>query len=199
MAKRGRPDWHTRVKKAIIELGLDRGIYEPCSGNVYYEVENNKFEYHPDVLWLYNEGNRFKPSVFVWEIESGWGDLKKISGTTILAFMMKTEHTTFFRRKDETKLGRILKEDVTISTYYGADRATYRKGFHKQMNLNATHFILVMEHEGYEEYWRRYVYSIAEHEGFNGESDVISVPTSCNSIGGVKHRLAHLKFLRQII
>ncbi len=199
MAKQGNQDWHPRVKNAIIELGLNRNIYEPSTGNVYYKIKNKRFEYHPDVLWLYNEGNRFKPSVFVWEIESGWVTLKKITGDTILALMMRPEYTTFYKIKDETKFGRVLKKDVKIKTYYGADRATYRRSYHKQMNLNATHFILVMEHEGYEEYWRRYVYSIAKHVGFNGKYDVISVPRSCASIDTVKHRLAHLEFLRQII
>ena len=198
MTKRGRQTWHTRVKNAIIELGIERD-YESSKGNVYYKIGKNRFEYHPDVLWLYEENNRYKPSAFIWEIESRWVDLKKIAGDTILAFMMKPEYTTFFKRKDKTKFGRVLKKDVIIPTYYGADRATYYKDCHKQMRLNATRVILVMEYEGYENYWQRYVHSIADHVGFNGECDVISVPRRCVSIDDVKHRLAHLKFLRQII
>jgi hypothetical protein len=178
-------------------LGTEWG-YEPSGGIVYYKIRRNRFEYHPDVLWLYNCGNRFKPCAFVWEIESCWVDLKKIAGDTILAFMMQQEHTTFFKSKDETTFGRLLKSNVTVPAYHGGDRATYYKDWHKQMNLDATHVILVMEYEGDEDYWRRYVHSIANHVGFNGECDVISVPRGCVSIADVKHRLAHLKFLRQI-
>lgn len=198
MSGRGRHSWHTRVKNAIVELGYERG-YEPTSGNVYYKIRGNRFEYHPDVLWLYDRNNRFKPSAFVWEIESKWVDLKKIVGDTILAFMMRPAYTTFFSQKDEMKLGRVLKRDETIPTYYGAKRATYRKEEHRKMNLDATHFVLIMEHEGYEDYWRRYVHSIADHVRFEGECDVISVPRDCISADDVRHRLAHLKFLRKII
>ena len=198
MTKKGRQTWHNRVKNAIVELGSEYG-YEPNSGIVYYRIGRNRFEYHPDVLWLYKTNSRFKPSAFVWEIESRWVDLKKIAGDTILAFMMQQEHTTFFKQKDETEFGRTLKKNVNVPNYYGGIRATYYKDLHKELNLDATHVILVMEFEGYENYWQRYVHSIAYHVGFKGTCDVISVPRSCVSIDDVRHRLAHLKFLRKVI
>jgi len=193
-----RPTWHQRVKNALMELGTDYG-YEAQGGIVYYKLGRNRFEYHPDVLWLYNDGNRFKPSVFVWEIESRWVDLKKICGDCILAFMMLPEHAIFFKQKEKTEYGRVLKKNVTMPTYYGGERATYWKDYHRAMNLNATHVILVTEHVGYETYWQRYVHGIADAIQFRGTCDVISVPRSCASVDDVRHRLAHLKFLRQVV
>lgn len=194
----GRQAWHSRVKNAIMELGSEYG-YEPNSGIVYYKIGRNRFEYHPDVLWLYKTNSRFTLSVFVWEIESRWVDLKKIAGDSILAFMMQSKHTTFFKQKDETEFGRTLKKNVDVPNYYGEIRATYYKDRHKELKLNATHVILVMEFEGHENYWQRYVHSIADHVGFHGTCDVISVPRRCVSIDDVRHRLAHLKFIRKII
>lgn len=189
--------WHQRAKSAIMELGAQYG-YEAQSGIVHYKIGRKRFRYLPDVLWLYNNGNRFKPSVFVWEIESGWIDPKRICGDCILAFKILPEYTTLFKPKEETNYGRVLKKDVTMSSYWGR-RTTYRKDQYRAMNLNATHVILVTEKEGNEPYWRRYVHAIAETIQFNGRSDVISVPRSCASVDDVRHRLPHLKRLREVI
>jgi len=192
-----KPKWHDRVINAIIEMGTDRE-FEAQSGIVYYKVRKNRFEYHPDVLWLYDDGNRFKPSAVVWEIESGW-DNKRIAGDSILAFMMLPDYTTFFKEKDQTKFGRVLKKDMVVTTYYGKRRATYYRDYHRMMNLNSTLVILIMQHKGYEDYWKRYINSIADYIGFKGNCDVISIPKSCDSVSYVKHRLAHLESLRRFI
>ena len=198
MSKPGRKSWHNRVINALMKLGVEYG-YEPSTGIVYYKIGKNRFEYHPDVLWLYNSNSRFKPSAFVWEVESRWVDLKKIAGDTILGYMMKPEHTSFFKQKEETSFGRTLKKNETILNYYGEKRAMYYRDYHKKMNLNATHLFLVMEFPGCEDYWQRYCHSIAEHIGFGGEFDVVSVPRSCDSIDDVRHRLAHLKLIRNTV
>lgn len=52
-----------------MELGLEKG-YKSGSGIVYYKIGRNRFEYHPDVLWLDAANSRYKPNAFVWEIES---------------------------------------------------------------------------------------------------------------------------------
>jgi hypothetical protein len=197
MMKRGRPKWHSRVRNAIIELGKQNG-YEPQRGIVYYRIGRRIFEYHPDVLWIYDQGNRFKPSVFVWEIESGW-DLKKIAGDTILSVIMLPQYTSFFKEKETTSFGRVLKKDVTMPSYRGPQRATYRKGLHRMMNLNATHIIVVTEHEGIEYYFQRYLHSMSDAVQYNGICDVVSVPHSCLSKKDVLHRLAHLKAVRKIV
>ncbi|MGA2522963.1 MAG: hypothetical protein ABSF65_02280 [Candidatus Bathyarchaeia archaeon] len=151
MSKRGIQPWHSRVINALLAIGLEYG-FESSTGIVYYKIGRNRFEYHPDVLWLCNNDNRFKPNAYVWEIESRWGDLKRITGDSTLAFMMRPEYTTFFKRKEDTKFGRILKKDEKVLNYYGATRATYHKNYHKKMNLNASCFMLVVEHQGNEEY-----------------------------------------------
>jgi len=171
--------------------------YEAQSGIVYYKIGREGFQYLPDVLWLYNDGNRFKPSVFVWEIESGWIDPRRICGDCILAFKMSPEYTTFFKPKEDTKYGKVLKKNVIMPTYWGRKR-TYWKDYHREMNLNATHVILVTEQKGHEPYWQRYVHAIADTIQFKGTCDMISIPRSCDSVDDVRHRLAHLPFIRKV-
>jgi hypothetical protein len=192
-----KPTWHNRVKTAIMEMGEDYG-YEAHTGIVYYKIGRNRFRYLPDVLWLYSSGNRFKPFVYVWEIESGWIDTKRICGDCILAFKMLPDNTTFFTLKGDSEFGRVLKKNVTMPTYWGTP-TTYRKDYHRIMNLNATGVIVVTEKVGHETYWKRYVHAIANTTQFTGTCKMISVPRSCASVDDVKHRLAHLKDLRKVI
>jgi hypothetical protein len=198
MSSRGIIKYHERVIRAILELGKEKG-YEANRGQIYYHLNGYWLEYRPDALWITKGKNPHTPSVTVWEVESGWADLKKIAGDIILTLMMRPHNHYLFRRIEEEGFGVPLKENISIPNFFGDGiKVVYKKGEHKKISFNVANMFIVTEHEGHESYWDRYTKIISEHLDFSGHCSVISISRGYDSVAKIKRRLVHLEELRHL-
>jgi hypothetical protein len=98
--------WHRKAQEAIRQLGEDVKFLSLKPGRFHiWSSGEFRFEYKPDVSWLYPDGEGAR--VVVWEIESGAPDNKRICGDAVLAALLRRSNAFCYldKSEDSQKLG----------------------------------------------------------------------------------------------
>lgn len=192
----GRLSWHKRVETALEKVGKDWD-YEILRPRVIHIIHGGyiQFEYHPDVCWLYRGRSREEPNAVIWEIESGYPDIKRVCGDVLLAGQVIPEYASCYPWKVRTRFGSELSEDVTYELEGEKRReVTYRKYERTFIRPNAKALFIVVEN--YEEDFRRYVNTIKKITGLIEDTEVFSISKRLYR-PQIENRIRRLKHLRE--
>jgi len=164
--------WHRNAENAVKQLGEDWKYLSLKPGRFHiWSSGEFRFEYKPDVSWLYKD--REGARVVVWEIESGFPDNKRICGDAVLAALLKRNNAFCYLKKSEypQKLGPELRYDEPSE--WKSDKLIGRKG-ELRVSPEIAAFFLVVE--------KKYESEVEE----NTEPYVSAIKNKTDLLKGVK-------------
>jgi hypothetical protein len=136
--------WHRNAENALKQLGKNWKYLSLKPGRFHiWSSGQFRFEYKPDVSWLYKDGKGAR--VVVWEIESGYPDNKRICGDVVLAAMLRRNNAFCYLKKSEylQKLGSELRYNE--KSEWKGDKLIGKKGELRVSPEIAAFFLVVEE------------------------------------------------------